>query len=206
MADEFILAQAEEVPLGADLGVEGAATADGPLTHEVGIEEVAQGSDGMPQLDIATFPNQIFWVFVTLIAIYFILMRFAIPRIGAILAERQGAITNDLAAAEELKLRAQEAETAYEAALAEARSEAARISDEARAEIQSELDAELARADDQIAAKTAESEAAIAEIRAGAMDTVREVATDTAQAVIAALGMQADEAAVAQAVDQRVKG
>ena len=206
MADEIILAQADDAPVGADLNVENSGLADGPLTTEVGLEEAAHAPEGMPQLDVTTFPNQIFWVIVTLIVIYFILTRFAIPRIGAILAERQGAITNDIAAAEELKLRAREAEQAYETALAEARAEANRIVEKTRAEIQGDLDAELARADEQIAAKTAESEAAIAEIRAGAMDSVREVATDTAQAVVAALGVTADEAAVARAVDARVKG
>jgi hypothetical protein len=33
------------------------------------------GGPGMPQLDFSTFPNQIFWLVVTLIAIYFILTR-----------------------------------------------------------------------------------------------------------------------------------
>jgi F-type H+-transporting ATPase subunit b len=30
---------------------------------------------GMPQLDFSTFPNQIFWLVVTLVAIYFILSK-----------------------------------------------------------------------------------------------------------------------------------
>ncbi|WP_040615732.1 F0F1 ATP synthase subunit B' [Oceanicola granulosus] len=180
------------------------------MTAEVGYDAIdAHGgaeAAGMPQLDFSTFPNQIFWLLVTLFAIYFVVSRIAMPRIGAVLAERQGTVTNDLASAEELKLRAQEAEAAYDKALADARAEANRIADETRASIQADLDAELARADEQIGAKTAESEAAIAEIRAGAMDSVRDVATDTAKAIVAAFGATADDAAIAAAVDQRVKG
>ncbi|EAR50796.1 FoF1 ATP synthase, subunit B [Oceanicola granulosus HTCC2516] len=194
----------------ADLGVEAGAHGDGPVTAEVGYDAIdAHGgaeAAGMPQLDFSTFPNQIFWLLVTLFAIYFVVSRIAMPRIGAVLAERQGTVTNDLASAEELKLRAQEAEAAYDKALADARAEANRIADETRASIQADLDAELARADEQIGAKTAESEAAIAEIRAGAMDSVRDVATDTAKAIVAAFGATADDAAIAAAVDQRVKG
>ncbi|HDR27259.1 MAG TPA: F0F1 ATP synthase subunit B', partial [Rhodovulum sp.] len=67
---------------------------------------------GMPQLDFATFPNQIFWLVVTLVVIYFVLSRIALPRIAAVLAERQGTISNDIIAADELKLKAQEAERA----------------------------------------------------------------------------------------------
>ena len=68
------------------------------------------GAVGMPQLDVSTWPNQIFWLAVTLVAIYFVLTRIALPRIAAVLAERNGTIANDIAAAEELKLKAREAE------------------------------------------------------------------------------------------------
>ena len=37
--------------------------------------------------------------------IYFVLSRIALPRIANVLAERQGTITNDIAAAEELKVK-----------------------------------------------------------------------------------------------------
>ena len=92
----------------------------------------------------------------------------ALPRIGAVLADRKGTITNDLAAAEELKQKAVAAEKAYNDALATARTEAAKIVAAAKAEIQKDLDAAIAKADAEIAAKAAESEKRIAEIRAGA--------------------------------------
>ena len=161
---------------------------------------------GMPQLDFSTFPNQIFWLVLTLIAIYLILSRVALPRIGAVLAERTGTITNDIAKAEELKQQAVEAEEAYNRALAEARAEAQRIAAEARAEIQADLDTAIAKADAEISAKAAESEKAIAEIRAGALESVKVVAKDTAAEIVSAMGGKADAKAVAAAVDARVKG
>jgi F-type H+-transporting ATPase subunit b len=60
----------------------------------------------MPQLCAEWIPNQVFWLLVTLVVIFFVLSRIALPRIGAVLAERKGTITNDLAAAEELKQKA----------------------------------------------------------------------------------------------------
>ena len=168
--------------------------------------DAAASAPGMPQLDFSTWGNQIFWLLVTLVVIYFVLSRIALPRIAAVLAERQGTITNDIAAAEELKAKAAEAEVAYNKALADARAEAGRIAAETRAEIQAELDKAIAAADAEIAAKAAESEAAIADIRAGAMESVKDVAKDTAAELIAALGGTADAKAVAAAVDARVKG
>lgn len=161
---------------------------------------------GMPQLCVDWFGNQIFWLVVAIVAIYLILTKIALPRISAVLAERSGTISNDLAAAEDLKRQAVEAEAAYEKALADARSEAQRISDEARAAIKQDLDAAIAKADEKIAAKSAESEKAISEIRAGASASVAEVARDVAGEIVKALGGKADAATVQAAVDARVKG
>ena len=168
--------------------------------------EAAAATPGMPQLDITTFGNQIFWLVLTLVVIYFVLSRIALPRIEAILAERQGTITNAIANAEDLKAKAAEAEEAYHKALADARAEAQAIAAEARAEIQADLDDAIAKADAEIAAKAAESEAAIAEIRAGAMDSVKDVAKDTAKEIVAALGGKADAKTVTAAINAQLKG
>ena len=161
---------------------------------------------GMPQLDFSTWPNQIFWLAVSLVAIYLILTRVALPRIGAVLAERRGTIINDLGAAEELKARAVEAEKAYQDALTSARAEAGKIVAKARADIQADLDAAIAKADVDINARTTVSEARINEIRAGAVESVSEVARDTAAEIVAALGGKATAAAVKAAVTARMKG
>ncbi len=160
----------------------------------------------MPQLCADWMPNQIFWLIITLAAIYFVMSRIALPRIGAVLAERSGTITNDIAAAEELKNKAAEAEAAYEKALVDARAEAQKIVAEAKAEIQAELDVELQKADAEIAAKTAESEKAIAEIRDGAVKSVAEVAKDTAKELVAVMGGSADAKTITAAVNARMKG
>lgn len=171
-----------------------------------GAAEASGNAVGMPQLDFSTWPNQIFWLAVTLVVIYLILTRVALPRIGAVLAERRGTIINDIAAAEDLKAKAVEAEKAYNDALAAARAEAAKIVAKARADIQGELDAATAAADAQIAERVAASEVSIAEIRAGAMDSVTEVARDTAAEIVAALGGKIDAKAVAASVAERMKG
>lgn len=161
---------------------------------------------GMPQLCADWIPNQIFWLVVTLAVIFFVLSRIALPRIGAILAERQGTITNDIAAAEELRQKAVAADAAYNEALAQARTEANKIVAEAKASIQKDLDVAMTRADAEIAAKTAQSEERIGEIKAGALEAVTEVAKDTAREIVAAFGGKADARSVTAAVSSRLKG
>lgn len=161
---------------------------------------------GMPQLEFSTFPNQIFWLAVALVALYLILSRVALPRIGSVMAERAGTIANDLAAAEQLKLQAAEAEAAYTKALEDARAAANRVIDEARKAIQGDLDDAIARADAQIAARSAEAEVKLAEMREQATTAVAEVARATTAEIVSAFGVKADSAAVAAAVDARLKG
>jgi len=157
----------------------------------------------MPQLDFATFPNQIFWLVVTIVAIFLILDRVALPRISAILAQRRGTLANDIAAAEDLTAKAAEVEEARQRDLAAARAEAARIVAQMKADMQAELDRALTTADAEIAERTAESERRIAAIRAEADQSVAEVARDTAAAIIAALGGKADGRSVGAAVTAR---
>jgi len=179
---------------------DGLADAMGVATHS------GAGNAGMPQLDPSTWGNQIFWLVLALVAIYMILSRVALPRIAAVLAERQGTITNDIAAAEDLKAKASEAEAAYDKALVDARAEAQRIIADAKADMQADLDKAIDKADAQIAAKSAESETAISEIRTGAVENVKIVAKDTVKEIVAAMGGTADAKTITAAVTARMKG
>lgn len=169
-------------------------------------DHAAESASGLPQLDFSTFGNQIFWLLVALVVIYFILSRIALPRIAAVLAERQGTITNDLAAAEDLKAKAVQAEEAYKQALAEARAEAQKIVAETKSAIKADLDRANADAETEIEAKTAEGEKKIAEIRESALDAVRDVAKDVTADLVAAMGQKADGRSVTAAVNARMKG
>ncbi len=161
----------------------------------------------MPQLDFGLFPNLIFWLVVSLVALYLILTRVALPNIDRILSERNDAISNDLEQAAIFKRRAAEAEAAYNAALAKAREESSKIAADTKAAINKELATLMAKADAEIAAKSAESEKRIREIEASAADSVAEVARATAAEIVAALGPRtADAATVSAAVDSRLRG
>lgn len=163
--------------------------------------------EGMPQLDPAFMPNLIFWLVVTMVVLYVILDRVAIPRIGGTIADRHEVISNDLEAAADLNRKAEEAEAAYHKALAEARAEAQRIGAEGKAEINKQLEAATARADAEIGAKAAESEQRIAEIHESARQSIEEVATDTARALVEALLPGAeDDKAIKAAVGSSMKG
>lgn len=192
----LFLAAAQAAETAAEHGAEHGAEAAG-----------GHGATGLPQLAIETFPSQIVWLVITLIVLYMIFSRIALPGIGGVIEERHDAIEDDLDRAAELRRKADDAEKSYQAALAAARAKAQAIAAEARAEIQKEVDAATAKADAEISARAAEGEKRIAEIRASAMEAVEEVATDTAQALVSSiLPAAADEAAVKSAVAAKLKG
>ncbi len=170
-------------------------------------EQVVEASVGMPQLDFATFPNQIFWLVVSIVVLYFIVAKVALPRIGSVIEDRHNAVANDIEQAAEFKRKAEEAEAAYNAALAEARAQAMQIAGEAKAEIKADVDAAIAKADAEIAAKAAESAVRIDEIRASALKAIEEVAGVAANDIVAAImPTAADDKALKAAVAARLKG
>ncbi len=157
------------------------------------------GEAGMPQLEFETFPSQIFWLVVALVALYYILSRVALPRIGSVLEARSDAIADDLDRAAEFKRRAEEADEAYQTALAEARTRAQEIAAKTKAEIQKKVDAAVEEADAEISARTAESEKHLAEIRESALRNVETVATETATALVDAIAPGAADAKAVKA-------
>ena len=144
------------------------------------------GAVGMPQLDVTTFPSQIFWLLVALVTLYFVVSRVALPLIAGAIEERHDAIEDDLDRAAEFRRRAADAEKALEAATAAAKARAQEIVAVARAEIQKDVDAAIAKADAEIAARAAESETRIAAIRDSARASVEAVALDAAEALVEA--------------------
>ncbi|HRO11715.1 F0F1 ATP synthase subunit B' [Amaricoccus sp.] len=201
----IVIAQAEGDQV--EVAPAGDAHAEGHTAETLGADNLAHAESGMPQLNPAIYPNLLFWLVLALLALYFILSKVALPRIGTVMTERNDAISNDIEQAALLKRRAQEAEASYNAALAKARDEAHRIAAEAKAAIDKELAGLMAKADAEIAVKSAESEKRIAEIREGAAKSVEEVARETAVAIVDALMPgTADARTVHTAISRRLKG
>lgn len=144
----------------------------------------SSGSGGLPQLNFETWPSQIIWLAISLVALYFILNRFVLPRVSATLEERRDTIAGDLDLAAIYENKAREAEASYKAALEAARGEARRIADKTQAEIREQLNAAIAEADKRIEAQAALSAERIDNIRAEAGQQAREVAEATAAALV----------------------
>lgn len=140
-----------------------------------------------PPFDATTFPSQLLWLAITFAALYLLMSRLALPRIGEILEVRRDRIEGDLAEAERMRQKTDQAIEDYETALAEARSKAHSIAEETRARVKADLDARREKVEADLATKMAEAEGRIDETKREAMSNVNEIAAETAQAVVTRL-------------------
>jgi len=160
-----------------------------------------------PPFEKSTFASQLVSLLIAFVALYLIVSRIALPRVGSLLDERQNAIDGDLAAAQKLKDESDAALRAYESELAAARSRAQAISAETREKLNAASEAERKTLEERLSLKLAEAEKTIAATRETAMSNVRGIAADAAGAIVQRLsGVLPDGALLDRAVDASLKG
>jgi F-type H+-transporting ATPase subunit b len=160
----------------------------------------------MPQFDFATFPSQIFWLIVCFAALYFLLGRTALPKIGAALEARQRKIDDDLERATELEQKAKEALAAYEEQLAAARDEAQTSIRQAAEEMAAEAEQQHQALAAKLAVDVKDAEGRIADARKDALAHIQQVANEVARATTARLiGVDVGEGEAGAAVAAATK-
>lgn len=137
-----------------------------------------------PPFDPNTFAPQLVWLVICFTALYIILSRVAIPRIGEVLEERRDRIQRDLDKAAELREDTEKAIASYEEALAAARNKANSIADETRAKLTAELNSEQSDIEEKIAKKAEEAENRIKKAKQEAFANVNEIAVATTATII----------------------
>jgi len=160
-----------------------------------------------PPFQKDTFASQLVSLLIAFVALYLIVSKIALPRVGSLLDARQNAIEGDLTEAQKLKDASDEALKAYESELAAARSRAHAIGTETREKLSAASEAERKKLEQRLAVKLAEAEKTIASTREAAMRNVRGIAAEAAAAIVQRLtGMSPDGKSVDSAVDASLKG
>lgn len=142
---------------------------------------------GLPQLDISTWPSQLFWLVVLFAAGYIIMAKLVTPRIGAVLEERRAKLDDDLGKARAASEDAAQTRAEYEADLDAARSAAAETAKTAAAEAAKKAEASDAKIAKKLADKVAKAEAKLATARSDALANLNDVAAEAAMVAVAQL-------------------
>jgi F-type H+-transporting ATPase subunit b len=160
-----------------------------------------------PPFQKDTFASQLVSLLIAFVALYLIVSKIALPRVGGLIDARQKAIEGDLAEAQKLKDASDGALKAYESELAAARSRAQAIGAETREKLNAAAEAERKTLEERLAVKLAEAEKTIASTRETAMRNVRGTAAPAAAAIVQRLtGVTPDGKSVDSAVDASLKG
>ena len=166
-------------------------------THVAG--EAASAS--LPQLDPTWWPSQLFWLAFTFGVLYWLMAGKFLPSRGGAIEERRDRIADDLDQAAEFKRQAEDAESAYNKALADARAKAGAIAADTRAEMDKEIAALQAETEAALESQLGAAEARITAMKADASAKVREAAAETTRAVVETL---IDEAPTDDAVAKAI--
>ncbi len=177
-------------------------------THSTSVEHVPAGEHkgAFPPFQSQTFASQLVWLVIAFVLLYVLMAKLALPRVGAIIENRQKRIADDIADAGRLKQQSDEAVAAYEKALADARARAQAIANETRDRAAAAADARRKTLEGELNAKLAEAEKTIAATKQAAMANVRAIAEDATRAIVERLiGSAPSEKAVAEAVADVLK-
>ncbi len=140
-----------------------------------------------PPFDSTTFGPQLFWLALTFGILYLLMSKVALPRIGEILEVRRDRIEGDLAEAERLRQKTEQAIKNYETELAAAKAKAHEIAEQKRAEIKAELDKKHSEVELDLSKKLSAAEARIKQTKLDALTNVDEIASETLVSIIGKL-------------------
>lgn len=161
----------------------------------------AESSGGLPQLDMTWWPSQLFWLALTFGLLYWLMAGKFLPAIGGAIEERRDRIADDLDQASEFKRQAEEAEKAYDKALADAKAKAQAIAADTRARVDEEIAALKTETDEAVEKQITAAEVRISEMKTAASAKVREAAATVAGSIVETL---IDEAPTAEAAQNAV--
>jgi len=157
----------------------------------------------MPQFDQISeiYASQLFWLLIFFGAILVVIGYGMLPKIQATVDQRDAKITADLKAAEGAREAADQLEEAYRSGIDKGRSEAARLTADAKAEAARATEAAVAKADKALGLKIDKAAAKIGEARAAALAEIEAVASDAAQQMVSRVaGLSVDAATARGAV------
>ena len=164
------------------------------------------GGTGLPQLDISTWPSQLFWLVVLFTTGYILIAKFVTPRIGSVLEKRRAKLDEDLGKARSASEDAARIRAEYEADLDAARTAAAETAKQAAAEASKQAEASDAKVAKKLAERVAKAEAKLNKARSEALTSLNNVAAEAAMAAAAQLAdIQTTSAQAVKTADKLAK-
>ncbi len=166
-----------------------------------------QEKTGLPQFDISTASEQIFWLIILFTVFYFLMSRLALPRLLITLEARSHRISTDLNKSQLLKDEAEKAFQEFQSIINQAQEKALAFDLEARQKIAHNSAEKQAQVDVQINLMIKSAEERIKQESLTAIDDVKKIAAETVILIVQKLSsVQIDIAVANKSAEKVMKG
>ncbi len=161
----------------------------------------------MPQLQPGDFAPQLIWLAIIFTLFYLALSRLALPRIEQVLKDRKAKIGGDLQAARDAQHHADKEAERYEAEIAAAKAKGHGTIRASREKLDAEMGEKRKALDDQLAAKTAETEKSVQGLLERAAGEMESMTANVVSDIVKELaGVEVSDKEVLTALRQSSKG
>ena len=165
-----------------------------------------KANEGMPQLDVATYPSLIFWLIVTFSFTFFVLKYYVTPKMSEILNDRKEKIDSDLFEAKQSREEAENSKTDQEKSILDAKEKAIIIVRDAVEKSKSQLLINESKAKEKLSKKLEDAEKNILNVKKDSLKIVNEIASDIAVIITHKIsGIKISKNLILKSVNDKIK-
>ena len=165
-----------------------------------------KANEGMPQLDVATYPSLIFWLIVTFSFTFFVLKYYVTPKMSEILNDRKEKIDADLFVAKQSREEAENSKIDQEKSILDAKEKAIIIVRDAVEKSKSQLLISESKAKEKLSKKLEDAEQNILNAKKDSLKIVNEVASDIAVIISDKIsGIKISKNLILKSVNDKIK-
>ena len=163
-------------------------------------------NEGMPQLDVATYPSLIFWLVLTFSFTFFVLKYYVTPKMSEILNDRKEKIDADLFVAKQSREEAENSKIDQEKSILDAKEKAIIIVRDAVEKSKSQLLINESKAKEKLSKKLEDAEKNILNVKKDSLKIVNEVASDIAVIITHKIsGIKINKNLILKSVNDKIK-
>lgn len=159
----------------------------------------------MPQLEISSYPSQLFWLIVCFFSLYIIMSQIIIPRIADIIEQRRKKIDNAIEKAQSMQKKAEAALDKYQKALAAATNEAEKSLNKTQEDLNKLISEKQAELEAELKTKIKAGEEEINKSKAAAIKEVKSMSEKLALDVVQKIGLKEISGAEIKAAMKKIE-
>ena len=165
----------------------------------------SKSNDGMPQLDVSTYPSLIFWLVITFGFTFLVLKFYITPKMSEILNQRKEKIDTDLFEAKKSREDAENSKLNQESSIIEAKEKSFQIISQATKKSKHDIQSFEKRSKERLLEKLADAEKNITNSKTDSLKVVNEIATDIAITLSEKVsGIKANKSTLMKKINEQV--